>query len=80
MVLHQTLASYNVWYLIILGLVAVVVAIFARRGLWGLVDEHLHVRLFPVGYWLWDPAAAGRRGGGRALRLRGRSREEPAGS
>jgi ABC-type branched-subunit amino acid transport system permease subunit len=62
MILQQTLASYNAWYLIILGLVAIVVVIFARRGLWGLIDEHLHIRLFPTGYWLWDPAAAGRRG------------------
>jgi len=52
MVLQQTLASYNAWYLIILGLIAIVVALFARRGLWGLADEHLNVRLFPVGYWL----------------------------
>jgi ABC-type branched-subunit amino acid transport system permease subunit len=52
MVLQQTLASYNAWYLIILGLVAIVVTLFARRGLWGLVDTHLNVRLFPVGYWL----------------------------
>jgi branched-chain amino acid transport system permease protein len=51
-VLQQTLSSYNAWYLIILGLVAILVALFARRGLWGLVDEHLNVRLFPVGYWL----------------------------
>jgi branched-chain amino acid transport system permease protein len=69
MVLQQTLQSYNAWYLIVLGLVAMGVAIFARRGLWGLVDEHLHVRLFPVGYWLWDPGARGngfgRRRGGR---------------
>ncbi|HUB40153.1 MAG TPA: branched-chain amino acid ABC transporter permease [Streptosporangiaceae bacterium] len=50
--LQQTLASYNAWYLIVLGLVAIVVALFARRGLWGLVDARLHVRLFPVGYWL----------------------------
>jgi branched-chain amino acid transport system permease protein len=56
MVLQQTLQSYNAWYLITLGLVAVVVALFARRGLWGLVDEHLGVRLFPVGYWLHSPA------------------------
>ena len=55
MVLQQTLQSYNAWYLIILGLVAVVVALFARRGLWGLVDEHLNIRLFPVGYWLRMP-------------------------
>ena len=37
--LQQTLASYNAWYLIIFGLVAITVALFARRGLWGLVDE-----------------------------------------
>jgi branched-chain amino acid transport system permease protein len=52
LVLQQTLASYNAWYLIILGLVAIFIALFARRGLWGLVDDRLHVRLFPVGYWL----------------------------
>jgi ABC-type branched-subunit amino acid transport system permease subunit len=65
MVLQQTLASYNAWYLIILGLVAILVALFARRGLWGLVDERLHIRLFPVGYWLRTPQTAnrGRRGG-----------------
>jgi len=73
MVLQQELQSYNVWYLIILGLVAIGVAIFARRGLWGLVDDHLHLRLFPVGYWLWDPASSGRRSRGLGLgRRRGR--------
>jgi branched-chain amino acid transport system permease protein len=51
-VLQQTLASYNAWYLIILGLVAMAVALFARRGLWGLVDARLNVRLFPVGYYV----------------------------
>jgi hypothetical protein len=56
-----------------LGLVAMGIAIFARRGLWGLIDEHLHVRLFPVGYWLWDPASAGRsRGLGLGRRRGGR--------
>jgi branched-chain amino acid transport system permease protein len=52
MVLQQALASYNAWYLIILGLIAIFVALFARRGLWGLVDARVDVRLFPVGYWL----------------------------
>jgi ABC-type branched-subunit amino acid transport system permease subunit len=65
MVLQQTLASYNAWYLIILGLVAIAVALFARRGLWGLVDEHLNVRLFPVGYWLRTTGGTGRRNGAR---------------
>jgi ABC-type branched-subunit amino acid transport system permease subunit len=60
MVLQQTLASYNAWYLIILGLVAIAVALFARRGLWGLVDEHLNLRLFPVGYWLRTGTPKGR--------------------
>ena len=68
MVLQQTLSSYNAWYLIILGLVAIAIALWSRRGLWGLVDEHLHIRLFPVGYWLWPadttparPACSARR-------------------
>ena len=60
-VLQQTLASYNAWYLIILGLVAIAIAMFARRGLWGLVDDHLHVRRpVPVGYWLWAPGSTRR--------------------
>jgi len=62
-VLQQTLSSYNAWYLIVLGLVAIAVALYARRGLWGLIDDHLHVRLFPVGYWLWDADSSGRRRG-----------------
>jgi len=62
MVLQQTLQSYNAWYLIILGLVAIAVALFARRGLWGLVDERLNLRLFPVGYWLRTGNAPGRGG------------------
>jgi len=57
MVLQQTLQQYNVWYLIILGLVAIAITLFARRGLWGLIDEHLGVRLFPVGYYLWPSGA-----------------------
>jgi len=64
MVLQQTLQSYNAWYLIILGLVAITVALFARRGLWGLVDDRLNVRLFPVGYYL-RPQPAGRSSNGK---------------
>ncbi|WP_155352546.1 ABC transporter permease [Acrocarpospora macrocephala] len=36
-VLQQALAGYGAWYLIILGLLATGVAIWAPRGLWGLV-------------------------------------------
>jgi branched-chain amino acid transport system permease protein len=58
MVLQQTLQQYNVWYLISLGIVAIAITLFSRRGLWGLVDEHLGVRLFPVGYYLWPAREA----------------------
>jgi ABC-type branched-subunit amino acid transport system permease subunit len=72
MVLQQTLASYNAWYLIILGLVAIVVALFTRRGLWGLVDSRVNVRLFPVGYWLRLDGEDGRTRGRLALPRRSR--------
>jgi branched-chain amino acid transport system permease protein len=61
MVLQQTLQSYNAWYLIALGLVAISIALFARRGLWGTLDEKLNIRLFPTGYYLWAPGEGRRR-------------------
>jgi branched-chain amino acid transport system permease protein len=53
-VLQQTLSANGVWYWIILGLVAIAVAIWAPRGLWGLIADRTGIRLFPVGYWLWQ--------------------------
>ncbi len=58
--LQQWLANYGTWYFIVLGLVAIAVALWARRGLWGLVTDRFNIRIFPVGYWLW-PAGEGRR-------------------
>jgi branched-chain amino acid transport system permease protein len=51
-VLQQTLAQYNAWYLIILGAVAMAIAIWARRGLWGILTTRIPIRLFPIGYHL----------------------------
>jgi branched-chain amino acid transport system permease protein len=51
--LQQSLAQYGTWYFIVLGLIAMVVAIWAPRGLWGLISDRLGIRLFPVGYYLW---------------------------
>jgi branched-chain amino acid transport system permease protein len=51
--LQQTLASHGAWYLIVIGLVAVFMAMYVRRGLWGLL-ERTGLRLFPVGYWVTD--------------------------
>jgi branched-chain amino acid transport system permease protein len=59
-VLQQSLSQYGSWYLIVLGTVAVVVAIWFPRGLWGLVADRLQLRLFPVGYWLWPAPAPAR--------------------
>jgi ABC-type branched-subunit amino acid transport system permease subunit len=56
-VLQQSLASFGSWYLIAVGVVAVAVAIWAPRGIWGLATDRAQIRAFPVGYWLWrDPA------------------------
>jgi branched-chain amino acid transport system permease protein len=54
-VLQQTLANYGAWYLIVIGVVAIAMAMYLRRGLWGLV-ERSGLRLFPVGYWVRDSA------------------------
>ena len=55
-VLQQTLANYNAWYLIILGSVAMAMAIWARQGLWGLLISKVPIRLFPVGYYVHTSA------------------------
>lgn len=50
--LQQTLADRGAWYLIILGSVAVLVAMWVPRGIWGIVTDRFDLRLFPVGYFL----------------------------
>ena len=47
-VLRETLADFGTWYLIVLGLVAVVVMVRFPRGLWGYVAERFDLHLFPV--------------------------------
>ena len=54
--LQQSLAERGAWYLIIVGCIAVLMAMWVPRGLWGLVGDRFHVRLFPTGYWLHDAA------------------------
>jgi branched-chain amino acid transport system permease protein len=50
--LQQTLQQYGVWYLIIFGSLAVVVALWQPKGLWGAFRERFHSELLPVGYWV----------------------------
>lgn len=53
-VLQQSLAQQGAWYLIIFGTVAVVVALWQPRGLWGAFRDRFHVELLPVGHWVGD--------------------------
>ena len=53
--LQQWLADLGTWYLVVLGLVAIVVVLLLPGGLWGLVSRGGRIRFFPVGYRLLDP-------------------------
>jgi branched-chain amino acid transport system permease protein len=46
--LRELLADYGSWYLIGLGLIAVVVMVKWPRGIWGTVQQKLDLRFFPV--------------------------------
>lgn len=50
--LQQWLADLGVWYLIILGITAILITLFLPRGVWGLISGNGRIRLFPVGYSL----------------------------
>lgn len=49
-VMQQLFASAGVWYLILLGVLAIATAIWLPRGVWGAVSQWSGVRLFNVGY------------------------------
>ena len=64
--LRELLADYGSWYLILLGVVAVVVMLKAREGLWGIVARRFAWHLFPVRRHLersYDRRLAARRSG-----------------
>jgi branched-chain amino acid transport system permease protein len=46
--LQQWLSQYGSTYMLLLGLIAVVIATRAPRGLWGFVEQRWDVHLFPV--------------------------------
>lgn len=50
--LQETLSDLGSVYLVVLGVVAILVVLFAPRGLWGLLDPHRRYGLFPVGHRL----------------------------
>jgi branched-chain amino acid transport system permease protein len=46
--LQTLLADFGSWYLMTLGVLAVVVMLVAPRGLWGLLSERTGLHLFPI--------------------------------
>jgi branched-chain amino acid transport system permease protein len=48
-VLRELLADYGTYYLILLGLIAIVIMLKAPSGLWGWVIHRYDLQLFPVG-------------------------------
>ena len=46
--LQALLADFGSWYLLALGLIGIVVMLFAPRGLWGLITDKSGIQLFPV--------------------------------
>jgi len=46
--LQNLLADYGSWYLLMLGMLGIVVMLFAPRGLWGLFSDRTGIQLFPV--------------------------------
>lgn len=47
-VLQNLFADFGSWYLLILGLIGIVVMLFAPRGLWGLFTGKTGIQLFPI--------------------------------
>jgi branched-chain amino acid transport system permease protein len=46
--LQTYLADFGTWYLILLGALAIVIMLFAPRGIWGYVSARYNIELFPL--------------------------------
>jgi branched-chain amino acid transport system permease protein len=57
-VLQQWLQNLGAWYLIIFGSLAVVIALWLPKGIWGAIRERTHFELLPVGYRVKERTAA----------------------
>jgi branched-chain amino acid transport system permease protein len=51
-VIQYEFADQGAWYLIGLGVIAIVFALFLPKGLWSALTDRLHLQLLPVGYRL----------------------------
>lgn len=46
--LQSFFADFGAWYLMALGLIGIVIMLFAPRGLWGLFSDRTGIQLFPI--------------------------------
>lgn len=46
--LRETMSDFGTWYLILLGLLAIAIMLFARQGVWGLIADRYRINIFPV--------------------------------
>lgn len=46
--LRSLLASFGPWYLIFLGLLAILIMLFAPKGIWGAIQDRYNISLFPT--------------------------------
>jgi branched-chain amino acid transport system permease protein len=46
--LQQLLSDYGTWYLVLIGVLAAGVVVFAQRGVWGSIVRRFPIDLFPV--------------------------------
>jgi len=53
--MQHYLADFGTWYLILLGALAIVIMLFAPKGIWGYVAQRYRVALFPVRRMLVRP-------------------------
>lgn len=60
--LQNMLADYGSWYLLVLGLIGILVMLFARNGLWGLFTERTGIQFFPVRRILTGPSSSAAKG------------------
>jgi branched-chain amino acid transport system permease protein len=51
-VIETWFGGWGVWYLIGLGLIALIFSLFLPRGLWGAIENRFGISLMPVGYRL----------------------------
>ncbi len=69
----------GVWYLIVLGLTALLFSLFLPRGIWGYVEDRFHVLLLPVGYRVRMPGPSASGDVPRNCLLRRQSQHRPIG-